>query len=140
MTAIAVGVSACGAGSDHSRPAAPAAQSNASALKVVEVRIPRLKVPRYVTRGRWLQLASNRGRLRKVNAALFKVLRDEQRRYARVARADSRHFPAAVRRRYTGLFQMSPRRDLISASTVVVSVMVAERALLPGGNDGDSWL
>ena len=78
-------------------------------------------------------------RLAKVNAELVKVLRHEQRSYARVARAHARRYPPPRMYRDTGIFDMSPRRDLISASTVVVSAMIAERALLPAGNDGDGW-
>src|SRR3954469_21963270 len=126
MTTVAVGVSGCGAGRDDAHAGLRASGSDASALKVIERPVPRLRVPRYRTRGSWPQVAAagSDDHLRRVNAALFKVLRDEQRRYARFARKEARG--SRTPRSYTGTFAMSPRRDLISASTVVVSAMVAE--------------
>jgi hypothetical protein len=138
VTAVAVGLSGCSGGDEHAARSAPP-RSSASALRVVERPIPRLRVAGYHTHGRWPHVASRDRRLKKVNAALFNVLRIEQRRYARFARRHARLYPPPRMYRDTGVFEMSPRRDLISASSVVVSAMVAERALLPAGNDGDGW-
>jgi hypothetical protein len=117
----------------------------AKPLRFTAVPIARLDVPHYRTHGTFPQVASRKPRLKRVNAALLAVLRHDQRSYGRWARRRVRSIDRDIRRyhgrwRYTGVYTTAPRGDLSSASTVVVSVLVPVRALLPGGNDGDGWL
>jgi uncharacterized protein DUF3298 len=135
---VAVGVTACG-GEPRAEGVGARAGNGASALRVIYVRTPRLRVRRYLTRGTWPQLASRGRQPRQANAALFEVLHDDQRTFAKIARKQLRQ-PYSLWRRFTGTYETRPRRGLISASTVVVSALVAQRQLFPGGNDGDRWL
>jgi hypothetical protein len=140
VAVVAAGVTACGGGGGP-RAAATGARpgGSASALSVVYVRTPPLRVRRYVTRGTWPRIASGQRGARAVNAVLSQLLLGDERSYARIARKEERQ-PYSLWRRYTGTYETRPQRSLISASTVVVSALVAQTRLFPGGNDGDGWL
>ena len=71
--------------------------------------------------------------LKPVNAELRRaVLADEHRFAQGVPRVDPRTAP--------GVYETSPRRSLITASTVVVSALIPTLTLYPAGNDGAWWL
>jgi hypothetical protein len=145
LAAAGVCVTGCGSGSHRASAGSQPARVDASALRLIGVRTPPLRVRHYRTRGTYPQVASPDRRLKKVNAALLEVLLNDQRQYARFARRRVRQLEHISRRnpgvlRHPGVYLTTPRTALSSASTVVVSVLVAQRSLLPAGNDGDYWL
>jgi hypothetical protein len=74
--------------------------------------------------------------LRAVNAALWTSLVEDERGFANGVDRPPRGSHTAP-----GVYQTLPRRELISASTVVVSVLVPTLKLYPpGGNDGARWI
>jgi hypothetical protein len=121
-------------------PSASTAQAPEAprALHLLERRTPALRVPRYRTTGTYPQVSGAAMDLTRVNHALHRALLAEERRYARDARREEREVPTLPS--YKGVFHTAPRTDLTSASTRVVSTMIALRELYPGGNDGDGWL
>jgi hypothetical protein len=134
---IVFGVAACGGKS--SSPAI-----NATALDVHLSPIPRLNLPGYRTTGAVPQVSAANEDMTAVNTALRATLVAAERTYSTTARKAMAKWPRALRvsvlKRYHGVYEMSPQPRLISASTVVVSVLVPVLELLPGGTDGETWI
>lgn len=98
---------------------------------------PPLPVRRYDTRGKYPRVRDGSVDLEAVNAALRKAVVDDQRAYAPYAR---RQKPRVAYSEH-GVYRTAVDRKLVSASTVVVSVlMLATRELFPGQHGGDAWL
>ena len=128
---------------DTSSRDSSAASRNVSALLVVASRIPPLPAPNYRTSGTFPQVASARINVKGVNAGLRRALVAAQRDYvSQAVREAQSRMPELFERgyRYTGIYQTSIDRRLLSASTVVVSALIPTLRLLPGGNDGSTWM
>jgi hypothetical protein len=107
------------------------------ALRVVESRTPPLRVPRYHTRGTYMQVSGSGINLRAVNSALRAALFADQKAYAPYARREK---PRTVYRAH-GVYRTAVARKYLSASTAVVSaLMPLTRELFPGQHEGDGWL
>jgi hypothetical protein len=74
--------------------------------------------------------------LRRVNAALREAVLGDQRAYAPNARASAK----VTGRTCRGTYSVLTNRDLLSASTVVVSALLPAQKLYPCGNDGNTWI
>lgn len=146
MRGLAVGaivlVAAAAACGEESR-SHPASDATASSRKevapiaIVEVRTPRLRVPRYATNGTYPQVRAGSVDVRHVNAALRAVVRADQHAYAAYARTEK---PNVVYRQ-RGVYRTAVDRRFVSASTVVVSALLpVTRELFPGQHGGDGWL
>jgi len=134
--AIALAVVGC-ATAPPQRDAARVERGGIAPLVVVEAPTPPLNVPRYDTSGVFPQVRSADGTdLRTANAALQDAILDDQRGYAVSARRYSR----VAAPRYRGRYTTAIDRRLISASTVVVSVLLPHTALYPGGSDAKGWI
>jgi hypothetical protein len=130
--ALVVAVSAFGAPATHARVVVTTAKP-IHALSVFEVKTPPLRLPAMNTRGTYPQISGSGANLRAVNSVLRRaVLADQQRFAAGMGKVDPRTAP--------GLYQTSPQRRLISASTTVVSALIPTTTLYPSGNDGAWWL
>jgi hypothetical protein len=110
--------------------------TKASALTVYEAPTPRFQVPRYDTSGTYPQVRRDDVDLRAVNAALRRVVLEDQQRYAPSARALAK----VAGEHAVGVYQTSVDRRLLSASTVVVSALMPATELNPGGTEGDGWV
>ena len=110
--------------------------TKASALTVYEAPTPRFRVPRYNTSGTYPQVRRDDIDLRAVNAALRRVVLEDQQRYAPSARAAAK----VAGKNAWGVYQTSVDRRLLSASTVVVSVLMPATELYPGGTEGSGWV
>jgi hypothetical protein len=131
------GVAGCGATSSQPQRAATTGSGQAIGLRVTQAPTPKLAVPNYETRGTYPQVADGHTPLAKVNAALTNVVRSEQRRYARVVRENQKNFPPLDDQ---GLFATNPRSGVTSASSVVVSTLIALTRRFPSGTGGQVWL
>jgi hypothetical protein len=127
---------ASGQAAEAQRNAVPV--GNTRALSVYEVPTPRLRVPYYRTVGKYPQVAGRGLDLTSVNRALLRVVLEEQKRYAVFARTEVASTPQPILSRYKGVFSTSVR--FISASTTVVSALIAVRESLPGGNAFLTWV
>jgi len=105
-------------------------------LSVFEAPTPRFPVPRYDTSGTYPQVRRGDIDLRAVNAALRRVVLEDQQRYSPSARAAAKVAGKDAR----GVYQTSVDRRLLSASTVVVSVLMPAIELYPGGTEGSGWV
>jgi hypothetical protein len=132
LALLALGV-ACGGGSHRDA----ARSGTVSALTVVEARTPPLQVPQFDTSGTYPQVTGVGIDLRAVNAALRAAVLADQRAYAPYARKEKPH----VVYRERGVYRTAVDRRYVSASTVVVSVLMPlTRELFPGQHEGDGWL
>jgi hypothetical protein len=124
--------------SDSSGPSNSSAGSSAARpLRLAVAPTPPLPVRRYDTGGKYPQVRDGTADLEAVNAALRKAVVDDQRTYAPYAR---RQKPRIAYSEH-GVYRTAVDRKLISASTVVVSVLMpATRELFPGQHGGDAWL
>jgi hypothetical protein len=104
-------------------------------LTVRRIPTPRLNVPLYDTSGAIPQVTSSVD-LRKVNAALRAAVLREQHAYEPGARRSATHTGASCR----GIYGLATDRRLLSASTVVVSALLALREFYPCGGEGEGWL
>jgi hypothetical protein len=104
-----------------------------SALFVSRAKTPPLRIPAMNTKGTYPQVSRVGFNLRTVNAVLRRAVLDDERRFARI-------IPKVDPKTAPGLYETSVELGLISASTVVVSVLMPSLQLFPAGNDGDRWL
>jgi hypothetical protein len=122
---------------------AGASDSPTSPLRIVQAKTPQFRVPGYGTHGTYPQVSRRQTDLRAVNAALQAAVLLDQREYARRARpdrADFNHFHKAVGP-WRGFYATRIDRKLVSASTVVVSVLLpTRRELFVAHSGGDGWL
>ena len=70
-----------------------------------------------------------------VNAALRSLITSDQQR----ARDGFKQYPPPVPGSDPGIYSSDPSSGRSSASSAVVSYLIATTALYPGGNDGDGW-
>ncbi len=130
---------ATGACDSHSHAAVP---PEASPLGVVSAATPRFRVARFETAGTYPQFRGTNVELQGVNRAVRDALLADQRAFEPSARRYAKH--VAGRRlpsRYPGYYETELDRTLISASSVVVSVLIPRaRALLPLRPGSDGWL
>jgi hypothetical protein len=141
---LVIGVIGCGEESvgDPGRPGV-AAVNRVTPLRVVESPTPPLRVPNYRTSGTYPQVASNRVELKPVNRALRNAVLRAQREYGELVRRTwGSSMPELFQPnyRYSGEYRTLRPLKLISASTVVVSVLVPIRRRAPGGTGGATWL
>jgi hypothetical protein len=134
---------ACGSGSTK-----PRARSVVIPLTVSYRPVPRLEVPHYHTRGVYPQVVLTGSNLRAVNESIKRTVIDDQSQYAR----DARSMESSVRtpHGWYGTYQLfipGPNRsnesldkNLISASSVVVSALIPTFKLFPGGNNGQGFV
>jgi hypothetical protein len=108
-------------------------------LVVHEVRTPRFQVRHYATQGTYPRVADERLDLRAVNLALRATVIDDQRRYARLAGRRVKGIPLHQNGPY-GLYQTGIGHWFIAASSAVVSGLLPDLELFPGGNDGAGWI
>jgi hypothetical protein len=102
-------------------------------LKVSLSKTPHLPMPAMVTSGSFPLFTDPRIDLSRVNVVVRRVVLDDERRFrARALHVDPRTAP--------GVYNTSPDLRLVSASTVVVSVLLPAVKLYPSGNDGASWI
>lgn len=111
----------------------------ATPLVVHEVRTPQFRLPHYVTQGTYPRVAGGALDLRDVNSALRAVIVEDQRRYATLARRTVKVIPRN-QNGPDGVYQTGIGHWLISASSVVVSGLIPDLELFPGGNDGAGWI
>jgi hypothetical protein len=136
MCGVALAASGCGA---HSHATGPA---QASPLGVVSVATPRFPVARFVTGGTYPEFRDGNVALHAVNRALREAIVADQRAFEPYARRYAKR--VAGRRlpsRYAGYYQTELDRTLVSASSVVVSVLLPRtRAILPLQPRAEAWL
>jgi hypothetical protein len=114
----------------------------ASPLEVASATTPRFLVTRFATNGTYPRVRGTKLPLNAVNKTLrLAILADQQafepyaRRYAE--RVAGRRLPS----RYAGYYETQLDRTLVSASSVVVSVLIPRtRAVLPLQAGADGWL
>lgn len=126
----------CGGGSSSTGLNAPSVRSLAVARKPT----PPLRVPYYRTSGAYPQVSLAGLDLDAVNRALRHAVLSEQQTYSRFARKRESVASKQSMRLYPGVYKTSINRQLISASTTVVSALMPTLQLLPGGNDGAFWI
>jgi hypothetical protein len=131
---------ACGGGSNDDarrRSDVEVERATVVALRVIEARTPPLRVPRYDTRGTYLQVRGSGLDLRAVNSTLRAALFADQKAYAPYARREK---PGTVYRAH-GVYRTAVDRKYLSASTALVSaLMPLTREPFPGQHEGDGWL
>ena len=140
---MALAAAACGSGTSASPGGAGGSAASVSPLAVSESPTPPVRLPNYRTSGTYPRVSGGQVRLEAVNAALRDAVLRAQRAYAAFVRREyMRSQPKLFRPgyRYSGTYRTSPRRNLISASTVVVSALVPLLEVLPGGTGGETWL
>jgi hypothetical protein len=143
---LALVVASCGSSHSSNGPIQPirktrsfaASASAAAPLTVVEVKTPPLGVAGIVTGGTYPQVTGSTADLRAVNAALQDAILTSQRAYGPYARRERKtldpDYPA-------GSYRTTVDRGLISASSVVVSVLLPVRIELYQGQPGTpGWL
>jgi hypothetical protein len=118
----------------NARGGAPASVRNTVyPLSVTQARTPRLRIAAINTSGTYPQVTRPGMNLKPVNNELRQAVVLDERRFAKgVPRVDPRTSP--------GVYETSPKRSLITASTVVVSALIPSLRLYPAGNDGAWWL
>jgi hypothetical protein len=134
--ALALGASGCDA---HSRAAGPA---RASPLAVVSAPTPRFPVALFGTGGTYPRVRDGKLKLSAVDRTLRQAIVADQRAFEPYAR---RYATGVAGRRlrsgYAGYYETELDRTLVSASTVVVSVLIPRtRAVLPLPPRADGWL
>jgi hypothetical protein len=137
LTALLFSVTGCGEATSQPQRAPTTGPGRPVALRITGVPIPKLDVPKYITRGTYPQITDGHTPLAKVNAALTNVVRFEQRRYARVVRKNQKYFPPLDDQ---GLFATNLRSGVTSASSVVVSTLIPLTRRFPSGTGGQVWL
>jgi hypothetical protein len=110
----------------HSRPVI--------SLRFEDARVPPILNSQVRTRGRFPTVAAGQDDAMQLNRQLrLAVISDEH------------VFLAAVHRWHAspltsfGLYQLSPVRHLLSASSRVIGILIPRRAIRPGANDPDTW-
>lgn len=136
---LALGATACGSSSPATGPARSASPSGVTALGVTEVAVPPLPVPGYKTEGTFPRVVGTGVSLAAVNTGLGNALQRDQQRYAPLARQDEAINSDSLDPSDPGIYAMRPDRTLMSASTVVISVLVNDTELFPGGTDSNGW-
>ena len=135
-TAMLAALAAIGcSGADSSSRAA--ATGGLQRLTVSKAPTPTFDVPHYVTRGTYPRVSGTGIDLEPVNAALTAAVTTEQRRFARIARAQQRRVSPGPD---PGLFATRPPPGLTSASSVVVSTLLSLTERFPSGTGGLRWL
>lgn len=137
---LALGATACGSSSPTAGPAPSASPSGVSALTVTEVAVPPLPVPNYTTEGTFPRVNGTGVSLAAVNAGLNNALQHDQQQYAVSARQVEATVPDAIDPSDPGVYGMYPTLSLMSASDVVVSALIPNTELYPGGTDSNGWL
>ena len=119
----------------------------ARTVQVAEVPVPALNVPYYKTTGSFPQIESGPIGISfdAVNRSLRLSVAEDQREYAAIARQQEAEVEAAgkpteTEMAYPGLYDVSPRPDLIAANTTLISALMPVQKLFPGGVDGAVWL
>jgi hypothetical protein len=129
---VAVG-SSCG--SSGTRATKTKLNNEALSLTIKDVRTPRFRVERYKTSGVYPEVSNGGMKLVAVNRAIRHAILADQREYAPDAR-----WAAKFKNIYTRVYRTVIDHRYISASTVVVSVLMPTTRLYPGGSLGDQWL
>jgi hypothetical protein len=101
--------------------------------------VPPLPVADYQTRGLFPQVTGAGISLTAVNSALSNSLHEDQSQYAVLARQHETAQPVAIGESDPGIYAMYPDPKLISASSVVVSALIGDTHLFPGGTDSNGW-
>jgi hypothetical protein len=102
-------------------------------LSLSQVRTPQVPSRCVSTSGAYPRVSGVGFNLKAVNGSLRRaVLNDEQ--------AFSHPLKCPLGDKPKGVYETAPTRSLISASSDVVSALVPVLSLLPGGNDGATWL
>jgi hypothetical protein len=115
-------------------PPPPLATTQAVSLDVTEVATPWFPVEEYVTKGSYPQVSGDGVDLEPVNDALRSMVLEDQQNYAISAR--TKVPDPHISDDGDGVYQTMPDPTLISASSTVVSVLLLDEELYPGGTDG----
>jgi hypothetical protein len=102
-----------------------------TALRLTKAPTPRFRVAKYDTHGVYAQVDGT-GDLRRVNAALRRIITSDQRAYVKSARRAARDSGSSVR----GTYGTWVDAGTVSASTIVVSVLMRANRVFPGGTKG----
>ena len=137
---LALGATACGSSSPTAGPARSVSPSGVSALTVTQVAVPPLPVPDYKTEGTFPRVVGTGVSLAAVNTGLSNALQRDQQRYAPLARQDEVTNSDSLDPSDPGVYGMYPTPSLMSASSVVVSALIPDTELFPGGTDSNGWL
>lgn len=138
---LMVAATACGSSSTAGRvTSSPASSSAVAALTVTEVALPQFPVPNYRTDGKFPRVNGTGVSLTAVNIGLNTALERDQQQYAVLARQEEATDPVPMDPSDPGVYGMYPDPKLISASSVVVSALVHDTELFPGGTDSNGWL
>jgi hypothetical protein len=145
---LMVAATACSSSSTAAKGASTAAggtpslasSSAVSALTVTEAPVPPLPVPDYKTEGTFPRVGGTGISLTAVNVGITNALERDQQKYALVARQEEAADPGPSDPSDPGVYGMYPDPKLISASSVVVSALIPDTELFPGGTDSNGWL
>jgi hypothetical protein len=116
-----------------------AASVHVTALTVTMAPLAPLGVPYYSTRGSFPQVSGGSAPLTATNSALRQIVLSDEEQFAVSARKHAQ-IPGIPMGPGLGLYQMTPQRQLISASSVVVSALVPTLMYYPGGTPNATWL
>lgn len=105
-----------------------------SRLRVVDIRLPSVANAQVRTSGSFPVLASSDASSARVNATLEQAVRTDEHRFAVLVKSEK-----VDPRTAPGVYRMAPTMRFISASSVVFSMLVPTRRVVPGLNGGDSW-
>jgi hypothetical protein len=108
-------------------------RTRAHSLALLSAATPCFPVHGYVTSGTYPEVRGRSWRVARANIALRRAVLADQRRYA----ASARRYAAS---NGPGIYETEIDRNLISASTVVVSALIPALEVRPGGNDGETWI
>ncbi len=104
-------------------------------LYITNVPTPTFEVPNYQTIGTYPQFYRQGVNLTKVNLALQNLILNNQRQFSVYAKQHL-GFPGSG----SGTYETTMEGSFISASSVLVSVLIPDLELYPAGNDGAIWL
>jgi hypothetical protein len=128
----AAGTSVAGAPVAHAGHHEP---GQVAALRLTQAPTPRFRVDKYDTEGTYAQVQGP-GDLRRVNAALRRIVTSDQAAYTKFARRAAREAGSHAR----GAYSTYVDAKTTSASTAVVSVLMRAIHLSPGGSHGGEVL
>src|SRR3954454_7464183 len=135
-SALSLAITGCGA-AGKSVTGAPANRvghhesGKVAALRLTQEQTPRFRVDRYDTEGTYAQVQGP-GDLRRVNAALRRIVTSDQAAYTKFARRAAREAGSNAR----GAYATYVDAKTTSASTAVVSVLMRAIHLVPSGIHG----
>ena len=109
-----------------------------TALTVTTAPLTPLGVPDYSTKGTFPQVGGGEVSLTATNSALRQIVLSNEEQFADSARKEAQipYIPEVG----LGLYQATPERRLISATSVVVSALVPTVMYYPGGTPNVTWL